>query len=259
MTVGVDSAGGPAPARVRIGTAGWSIPKTQAEHFPPGGSHLERYAGRFDAVEINSSFYRPHRKETYARWAASVPEDFLFAVKVPRSVTHERRLAGTDDLLARFLGEVGGLGQKLGPLLVQLPPSLAFRPGIADAFLRALRGSFAGGIVCEPRHATWFTPDVDALLAELRIARVAADPAPVPGAEEPGGWTGLTYRRLHGSPRMYYSPYAAAAIAAAATSLRDDAARGAEAWCIFDNTAEFAATGDALSALDAAGGQAGTP
>src|SRR4051794_10397874 len=114
---------------VRIGTAGWSIPKAYAAPFPPSGSHLERYGAVFNAVEINSSFYRPHRIATYERWAATVPEDFRFAIKVPKSVTHERRLKDTGDLLDQFVSEVTGLGPKLGPLLVQLPPSLAFEQG----------------------------------------------------------------------------------------------------------------------------------
>jgi uncharacterized protein YecE (DUF72 family) len=233
-------------APIRIGTAGWSIPKEHGAAFPIEGSHLERYAAAFNAVEINSSFYRPHRPATYERWAASVPESFRFAVKVPKAITHERRLKETGDLLDRFLSEVSGLGPKLGPLLVQLPPSLTFEAGTSDVFLRELRSRVAGGIVCEPRHRSWFTPEVDALLNRQRIARVAADPAPVPGAGEPGGWPGLAYFRLHGSPRIYYSPYSEEALVAMAQQLAEGAAAGTRSWCIFDNTAAFAATHDAL-------------
>jgi uncharacterized protein YecE (DUF72 family) len=234
-------------ASVRIGTAAWSIPKEHAAPFPVAGSHLERYGAVLNAVEINTSFYRPHRTATYERWAASVPEDFRFAVKIPKAITHERRLKDVGDLLDRFLSEAGGLGPKLGPLLIQLPPSLAFQPGVADRFLNELRSRIEGGIVCEPRHASWFTPEVESLLTELRIARVAADPAPVAGADEPGGWRGLSYYRLHGSPRIYYSVYSAEYLAAVAEVLSRDAAAGVETWCIFDNTAAFAATGDALT------------
>lgn len=232
---------------IRIGTAAWSIPREHAAPFPTAGSHLERYGAVLNAVEINSSFYRPHRTATYERWAASVPEGFRFAVKVPKAITHERRLKDVGDLLDRFLSEVGGLGSKLGPLLVQLPPSLSFQPGISDTFLSELRSRVAGGIVCEPRHASWFVPEAETLLDGLRIARVAADPAPVPGADEPGGWRGLSYYRLHGSPRIYYSAYSAEYLAATAEVLARDAAAGVETWCIFDNTAAFAATGDALT------------
>ncbi|MGF9761847.1 DUF72 domain-containing protein [Microvirga sp. 0TCS3.31] len=234
-------------ATIRIGTAAWSIPKEHAAPFPVAGSHLERYGAVLNAVEINTSFYRPHRTATYERWAASVPEDFRFAVKVPKAITHEHRLKDVSALLDRFLSEAGGLGPTLGPLLVQLPPSLTFQAGIADRFLGELRSRVRGGIVCEPRHASWFTPEVEALLAELRIARVAADPAPVAGADEPGGWRGLSYYRLHGSPRIYYSAYSAGYLAAVAEVLSRDAAAGVETWCIFDNTAAFAATGDALT------------
>jgi uncharacterized protein YecE (DUF72 family) len=234
---------------IRIGTAAWSIPKEHAAPFPIEGTHLERYGAVLNAVEINTSFYRPHRRATYERWANSVPEDFRFAVKVPKSITHERRLNDVGDLLDRFLSEVEGLGPKLGPLLVQLPPGLAFQADISERFLTDLRSRVAGGVVCEPRHATWFTPEVDALLEGLRIARVAADPAPVPGAGEPGGWCGFAYHRLHGSPRIYYSAYSAGDLAATAEVLARTAAKGVETWCIFDNTAAFAATGDALTTL----------
>ena len=100
---------------------------------------------------------------------------------------------------------------------------------------------------CEPRHRSWFTPEVDAWLAERRIARAAADPVPAPHASEPGGWRGLTYIRLHGSPRMYYSAYEAPFITALARRL--EAVRG-PVWCVFDNTAEGAALGDALATME---------
>ncbi|KAA2244029.1 DUF72 domain-containing protein [Salinarimonas soli] len=231
---------------IRIGTAAWSIPKPHADAFPPDGSHLERYAAVFDAVEINTSFYRPHQRSTYERWAASVPETFRFAVKMPKAITHECRLTDCDALLDRFLFEVAGLGERLGPVLVQLPPKLAFHEGVSDGFLHALRARFPGDVVCEPRHASWFTPAVDALFDELRIARVAADPAPVAGAGDPAGWPGLVYYRLHGSPRIYYSPYDDETLSRIAARLRDDRALGRAVWCIFDNTAAFAATHDAL-------------
>jgi uncharacterized protein YecE (DUF72 family) len=238
----------PAP-EFRIGCAGWSIPKAYAEHFPAGGSHLERYGGRFSAVEINSSFYRPHRPATYARWAASVPAGFRFAVKVPREITHTRRLRGAEEVLDRFLGEAGALGEKLGPLLVQLPPRLAFAPATAKTFLTALRERFAGDVVCEPRHASWFRPAVCRLLQGFHVARVAADPAVVPAAAEPGGWEGLAYYRLHGTPQVYYSSYTDTFLEALGIKLAREAGLK-PVWCIFDNTALGAATANALALLE---------
>jgi uncharacterized protein YecE (DUF72 family) len=233
---------------VRIGCAGWSLPSRHAEHFPPEGSHLHRYAQRFLAVEINSSFYRPHRPATYARWAASVPDDFRFAVKVPKEITHTRKLADPAEPLARFLSECANLGEKLGPLLVQLPPSLAYDAAVASAFFAHLRERFAGAVVCEPRHPTWFTEDAEHMLVAFQVARVAADPARVPAAAEPGGWPATVYYRLHGSPRIYYSAYEAEYLDRLALTLAA-AAHTADVWCIFDNTALDAATADALGTL----------
>lgn len=230
---------------IRIGTAGWSVPRAVAEAFPTEGSALQRYAARLDAVEINSSFYRPHRRATYERWAASTPDGFRFAVKAPKTVTHERRLVDCDEPLDRFLDEVAGLGGKLGPLLVQLPPSLAFDPGVASAFTDLLRSRFDGRVALEPRHASWLGKEAEALLLERRIARVAADPALNEAVAEPGGWTGLVYHRLHGSPRIYWSDYPPTYLETLAPTLYGDAAR-AETWCIFDNTAAGHAAGNAL-------------
>ena len=192
---------------IRVGVAGWSLPKEHSDRFPEEGTHLTRYAARFPAVEINSSFYMPHRRTTYARWAASVPADFRFSVKMPKVATHERRLVDVDDVLGNFLGEASQLGDRLGPLLVQLPPSLPFSAEIADGFFAALRDRFNGDVALEPRHATWFDPEADRLVTQYRVARVAADPAVVPAAAEPGGWDRLVYYRLHGSPKVYYSAY----------------------------------------------------
>lgn len=230
----------------RIGTAGWSIPKQHAAEFDDTGTHLQRYARRFSAVEINSSFYRPHMPATYARWAASVPPWFRFAVKAPREISHRRKLVDTTEPLERFLSEVQALRDALGPLLVQLPPSLGFAAATVESFLGTLRARFAGDVVCEPRHASWFTESAEAMLTSFRIARVAADPAPVPGAAMPGGWPGIVYRRLHGSPRIYYSPYSASSIDTVARLMGESATDAQQNWCIFDNTALGEAMHDAL-------------
>ncbi len=216
----------------RVGTAGWSIPKCHAGEFPGNGSHLARYAGRITAVEINSSFYRPHRPATYARWAASVPPEFRFAVKLPSAISHGRKLVGPEESLERFLGEVEALGDRLGPILVQLPPSLRYAESIVAGFLGALRARYPGDVVCEPRHPSWFADDVDALLSRFRIARVAANPAVVPRAAKPGGWPGLVYRRLHGSSKMYYSAYAPEYIEATARAMQEESSKQSRSYSV---------------------------
>jgi uncharacterized protein YecE (DUF72 family) len=229
----------------RIGCAGWSLPRGAAASFPKVGSHLERYATVFNAAEINSSFYRSHRRETYARWAAAVPDDFRFSVKVPKDITHTLRLKACARPLKQFLGEVGGLGSNLGCLLIQLPPSFAFQRAVVRPFLALLRRRFDGDAVLEPRHLSWFDPDADAFLREFNIGRVASDPALCAAAARPGTAGAMAYFRLHGSPRMYYSNYEDDFLRGVAAELKEHA-RSQPAWCIFDNTAHGFATTNAL-------------
>jgi uncharacterized protein YecE (DUF72 family) len=231
---------------IRIGTAGWSIPKQFAREFPSIGTHLERYAHIFSCVEINSSFYRPHRISTWAKWAESVPEDFRFSVKAPKAITHEAGLVCPPDQLKIFLAEVNTLANKLGVILFQLPPKLAFNFEIAEAFFLMLRDLYPGPTVFEPRHPTWFSVEADHLLRKFHIARVAADPAPVPEATNPAGWNQLVYYRLHGSPRMYYSDYTEPFLQSLAITIAHHHKTG-DVWCIFDNTASGAALGNALA------------
>lgn len=232
---------------LRIGTAAWALPRTVRDSFPAGNSNLERYAGRLNCTEINSSFYRPHRRATYERWADSVPADFRFSVKLPKAITHESRLTDCEPLLAQFADEIAGLGEKRGPTLVQLPPKLAYDETLASTFFTTFITIVSGPIALEPRHSSWFEPAADALLTVLKIARVAADPAPAPGVDWPGGWRGLTYLRLHGSPQIYRSPYDDAALA-----MWLDRA-GEDGWVIFDNTTSGAATANALRLRELAG------
>ncbi|MEA3061425.1 MAG: hypothetical protein QOJ94_1206 [Sphingomonadales bacterium] len=232
-----------APLRIRIGTAGWSLPRQHAGAFPAEGGSLERYAGRFDCAEINSSFHRSHRPETWDRWARSVPDDFLFSAKLSKEVTHRRRLVDCAEPLAASIAEMRRLGDRLGVVLVQLPPSLAFEREVAERFFDRLRREWTGAVAFEPRHPSWFTDAAEGLLAEREVARVAADPRQSAAGGEPGGWPGLAYFRLHGSPVVYRSSYDDGRLEGYAERLKG---RAAPAWCIFDNTASSAAIGDAL-------------
>ena len=231
---------------ILVGCAGWSLPRAVQEAFGEGASHLARYATRFAATEINSSFHRPHRRGLYEKWAAAVPPAFRFCAKVPRTVTHERRLLDCEPLLDEFLLQANGLGDKLACLLVQLPPSFAFDASVAGPFLAALGARFAGAVALEPRHASWFTPQAEALLQHAQVARVLADPVRHDAARSPGGWPQRVYLRLHGSPRMYYSSYERPLLQALADRMLQAEADGAQVWCIFDNTASGAATANAL-------------
>lgn len=230
---------------LRIGSAGWNFPR---ESLPPGisgASHLHRYSQVFNCCEINTSFYRAHKNETWRRWAESVPAGFRFSVKAPRVITHELQLNCHAQALIEFLGQVQCLGEKLGPLLFQLPPSLEFDRKVARRFWEVLRKTFAGEVVCEPRHSSWFSQDANDLLVEFQVARAVADPARAPAARRPGGTLGLIYHRLHGSPRTYYSSYSDEFLNRLARDLLVQAVN-ASVWCIFDNTASGNAIRNAL-------------
>ncbi|HEY2032112.1 MAG TPA: DUF72 domain-containing protein [Rhizomicrobium sp.] len=238
---------------LRIGTAGWAIKREYKDAFSCEGSQLTRYAGGLNAVEINSSFYRPHKTATYARWAQETRRGFSFAVKMPRAITHEARLHDAEPMLAKFFAECGGLGAKLGCVLVQLPPRLAFDPSIAAGFFGAIRKIYRGGLALEPRHASWFTQCAEDAIIRHGIARVAADPVPAKLQDKdkqiaavPGGSSNLVYWRLHGSPQIYYSGYDAGFLDELSRRLVADA-QEKDVWCIFDNTALGYATANALT------------
>jgi uncharacterized protein YecE (DUF72 family) len=230
-----------------IGCAGWSLGRDVQHEFPGEGSHLQRYASRLNAAEINSSFYRPHKRATYERWGDSVPETFRFSVKLPKTITHGFRLVGCDALLDAFLEQAGGLSSRMGCLLAQLPPSFAFDPVITRRFFKALLARHEGRVAIEPRHASWFTPQADELLNTLKLSRVLADPVLHAPGNLPGGWPQMVYIRLHGTPRVYWSSYEPQLLQALSARIAVALGEGRDVWCIFDNTASGAATHNALT------------
>lgn len=231
--------------RIYVGCAGWSIGRDFADGFSSEGAHLQRYAGRLTGVEINSSFYRPHRRPTYERWAQSVPEDFRFSVKMPKVITHELRLVGCETELEAFLDQCAGLGARLGCLLVQLPPSLAYDEAVAQRFFMALRERCATPVVLEPRHESWGS--AEPVLISHRVSQAAVDPSRISTDISPAGTPNVRYWRLHGSPRIYHSAYDLPYLERLAIELRTQQAQST--WCIFDNTASGAAMANALALL----------
>ena len=228
-----------------IGTAGWNVPARY--EVPAGGSQLERYALALNAVEINSSFYRPHQRKTYERWALATPEAFRFSVKMPRTITHQARLANCDAMLDRFIAEVNGLGDKLGVLLVQLPPKLAFNEQIAGGSFRTCKPE-------SPRQSRWSR----SMRAGSRRTWTHGLPStgsrawpPIPRAwtahKRPAAGTGSsitdgTARRRSIIPTMTTLRWRRFGFVSTRAWKR-----GAQAWCIFDNTASGAAFGNALT------------
>lgn len=225
-----------------IATAAWAIPKKVAQRFEQDGSGLVRYASVFDGVEVNSTFYRRHKASTFARWASSVPDRFRFAVKIPKQITHTRGMKDIAALFETFIEDIAPLGDKRGPLLCQLPPSLAFDADVLEPAFKMIRDADNGPIVIEPRHMSWASAKAQNLLEEYGIARVLADPAQV--------WQAKDFRRppkyvrLHGKPKIYFSSYTEEEIKSLSELLAPDS------WCVFDNTASGAAIENALSMLE---------
>lgn len=229
----------------RIGLAGWSEAASRYRALLSPASDelkgLRRYASTFDFVEINSSFYRQIRASTCEKWASEVPDDFRFSVKMHRLITHYARLKAPD-LLGDFFGALAGLGEKLGVVLIQLPPTLVFDSRVAGNFFAALRRIYKGHAVCEPRHASWASGAAQSILADHSIARVLTeipDEKPAPIAKGLPG-----YIRLHGAPRRYYSSYSEEQLRQLATFLAGHPRR--PRFVVFDNTASSAGVLNAL-------------
>jgi uncharacterized protein YecE (DUF72 family) len=269
---------------VRIGISGWTYPRWRGTFYPKGLPQRQelRYASeRMNSVEINGSFYSLQRRSSFEAWAASVPEDFVFAVKGGRFITHMKKLSGIEAPLANFLAAgVLALDQKLGPILWQLPPNLGFNADRMDAFFAQLPRSAGSAAeiaahhdqrvpddraltkavhpryrlrhAIEPRHESFRTPEFYRLLRRYRMALVISD--------NPGKWpifteitTDLMYLRLHGHDQLYVSGYSDQELDDWAAKIRSWTERGCDVYVYFDNDAKVHAPFDAMSLMDRLG------
>ena len=159
-----------------IGTSGWQYKDWRPGLYPAGLPQrlwLEHYASRFAVVEINNAFYRLPERDTFRQWRDRTPDDFVFAVKMSRYLTHVRRLKDPAEPVARFLGRAEALGDKLGPVLLQLPPNLRADVAALDETLSQFPKSVR--VAVEPRHETWFTGEIRDLLKRHGAALCWAD------------------------------------------------------------------------------------
>jgi uncharacterized protein YecE (DUF72 family) len=236
---------------LRVGTVGWVIERAVVRHFSRDGNDLKRYSRTLNCVEIESTYHRYPRPITWNRWAATVRKGFRFAVRAPRVLTHQRQLAGDPAPLKDFIAGASLLGEKLGPIVFQLSRYLPFDPADATAFLTTLRETHPGLVVFEPLHPTWFTAEASDLMRSFQVARTIVDPAKNPEAANPGGWEGLAYYHLRGTPRTHYSIYPDDFLADLNTSIVDRHA-DIETWVIFDHVSPAAAARNALTFDDLA-------
>lgn len=263
---------------IRVGISGWRYAGWRGVFYPAGlpqRRELEHAAGRMSTIEVNGSFYSLQRPSSWHAWAAEVPDDFLFAVKGPRFITHMKKLVDAEAPLATFLASgVLSLGPKLGPLLWQLPPNLGFHPDRLAAFFDLLPRSTAEASayaaahhdasklkepadtatpqdrplrhVLEVRHDSFRTPEFCELLRAHDIGMVVADSA--------GTWpmfdevtSDVAYVRLHGDQELYTSGYSEAALDHWAEKVRRWDAQGLDVFVYFDNDAKVHAPFDALA------------
>jgi uncharacterized protein YecE (DUF72 family) len=195
---------------IRIGTSGWAYKHWEGVFYPvrwPKSKWLEHYIGHFDTVELNASFYRLPNRTTFKNWKARTPDNFLWSVKGSRFITHTRRLENPAEPLKRLYGVTAGLEEKLGVILFQLPPSLAFDEEVFREFCRSLDPQVRHAV--EPRHPSWMNHKAFHLLGEFNMALCTADPAgrfPSCNAIT----ADFVYIRLHGSRELYASKYSEA-------------------------------------------------
>lgn len=197
---------------LHIGTSGWSYGGWDNIFYPEGVKttydRLAFYAQHFDTVEVNYSFYHLPKPETYKRWAEAVPKGFIFAVKASRFITHIKKLEGVEEAWVRFIMNAQVLGNQLGPILFQLPPSLHADQKRLTRFLSLLRRDATAQPICpvfEFRHPSWFTKTTYVILRENRASLCIAQSSRYPYAEEIT--SDLVYYRFHGPEELFASRY----------------------------------------------------
>ncbi|MBA2403361.1 MAG: DUF72 domain-containing protein [Bdellovibrionales bacterium] len=225
---------------MRIGTAGWSIPATSLKAFVPAGTHLEKYSQIFNAVEINSCFYKDHLARTYQKWASQTPSNFQFSLKLHQRFTHTKETFGAKEL-KEVLSQMQYLEEKWGVLLLQFPGSHLFDGKKMERLFHLIRKNYQGTLVIEPRHLTWTETKAVELMREFKVSKVFADPEKCP-TKIKMDFGKIQYYRLHGQPVMYTSSYSQNFL----EQLVSHSDYHQNVWCIFDNTKYGSAIENAL-------------
>lgn len=220
------------------GTSGWSYRHWSGEFYPadlkPAG-YLEYYSGRFECVELNSSFYHLPRPATVEGWLNRTPDTFRFCVKLSRFITHRKRLADSGEALDRFFGVFEALRPKMGPVLIQLPPGMVFAPALAADFIALLTQGYSEyRFAVEVRHRSWIDDRFFSMLQDHAMAFVIADSGPRYPSRE-AVTTDFIYLRFHGAEKLYASDYDEAALESQAERIERWLDTGKEVWAFFNN------------------------
>ncbi len=221
-------------SKIHIGCSGWVYKHWRGIFYPEGLAQMrwfERYAEEFDTVEINNSFYRLPRPETFDKWRDQAPEGFRYAVKANRFLTHMKKLKGVEEETERFMSLARRLGANLGPILYQLPPSLHKDAERLEAFLKLLPNDLEH--VVEFRHRSWYDEEILSLLNHHGAGFVAHD---LKGLRSPTWASGkIAYVRFHGTTGKYHGRYSDEALLEWADWCFDQTRSGRSVWCFFNN------------------------
>lgn len=223
---------------VHIGTSGWSYKDWKNVFYPaklPPAEWLSYYAMWFDTTEINSSFYHLPRPQTPFKWAESVPGDFTFCPKISRYLTHMKKLHDPQEPLMRFFDIFDTMKDRLGPILIQLPPSLKYDEFLAANFFGLLESAYADyDFALEARHASWLKDEALSLLKRYHIAWVISQSGVgFPYAEHIT--SGNIYFRFHGPEGLYNSYYSKEQLAYYALKFKNWLKAGHKLWIYFNN------------------------
>lgn len=242
-----------ARATLWVGTSGWQYPDWRGPFYPEGLPQrlwLEYFAESFATVEVNNAFYRLPERDTFQQWRGRTPADFTVAVKMSRFLTHVRRLRDPAQPVARFLGRAEALGDKLGPVLVQLPPNLSADVAALEQVL--VEFGQRARVVVEPRHPSWFTPAVRDVLTAHGAALAWAD-----RLSRPVGplWrtADFGYLRLHEGRANPRPRYGVGALDSWLARIGDSFGRGEPVYVYFNNDHGAAAIHDAFTFARRAG------
>jgi uncharacterized protein YecE (DUF72 family) len=232
-------------SQLRIGCSGWAYKDWKGPFYPPRTKDKDRlayYATRFDTAEINASFYRLPSEKAVEGWASGAPAGFVFAWKVSRFITHNKKLNDCEDSVALVYGRMAPLGDKQGPSLIQLPPQLRRNDERLAGFLKLLP---KGRHTVEFRHASWYDPAVFRLLADFDASLCVSDhhSAPAPW-EVTAGWV---YVRGHGPGGRYFGRYSEDELGTWAQRIAAWRTEGRDVYAYFDNDVKSAAPQDALA------------
>jgi len=235
----------------RIGCSGWNYAAWRAAFYPgdlPPRRWLAFYASRFDTVEVNSTFYRLPERTTFAAWRAQAPADFLFSVKASRFLTHMKRLREPKAPLTRLFSRASAFGRQLGPVLYQLPGSMAIDLDRLDTFLNALPRLSSGRCirhVIEFRNPSWYVGETYQLLSRRGVALCLHDKAG--SAIDTPIDAPFVYVRFHGTSGHYHGSYSRRALTRWAQRLAELTQEGRPVFAYFNNDPAAAAVDNALT------------